>query len=29
MHLPSGPIARGIQWAIRLRRRLHDATEKP
>ena len=28
-HLPSSPIARGMQWAIRLRRRLRDATEKP
>jgi glycosyltransferase involved in cell wall biosynthesis len=27
--LPSKPIARGVQWAIRLRRRLRDATEKP
>jgi glycosyltransferase involved in cell wall biosynthesis len=27
--LPFRPIARGIRWAIRLRRRLRDATEKP
>ena len=27
--LPFRPIASGIRWAIRLRRRLRDATEKP
>ena len=27
--LPFRPIARGVRWAIRLRRRLRDATEKP
>ena len=28
-HLPFSPIAGGLQWAIRLRRRLRDATEGP